>query len=130
MALMSEAGWLFLLRWIHLIAGITWIGLLYYFNFVQVPFFAETGQLGLHAIRVSQCCRETSTGCQPVVAQGGEVGVQSGARGHASPPSNKASTSRSWFWRIIHCCRSSALTGDGVFDTLKAVSKLVLKALG
>ena len=42
MALMSEAGWLFLLRWIHLIAGVTWIGLLYYFNFVQVPFFAET----------------------------------------------------------------------------------------
>ncbi len=42
MALMSEAGWLFLLRWIHLLAGITWIGLLYYFNFVQTPFFAET----------------------------------------------------------------------------------------
>lgn len=42
MALMSEAGWLFLLRWIHFLAGITWIGLLYYFNFVQVPFFGET----------------------------------------------------------------------------------------
>jgi uncharacterized membrane protein len=24
-------------RWLHLIAGITWIGLLYYFNLVQVP---------------------------------------------------------------------------------------------
>jgi len=24
-------------RWFHLLAGITWIGLLYYFNFVQVP---------------------------------------------------------------------------------------------
>src|SRR5262245_13412518 len=42
MALMSEAGWLLLLRWIHFLAGITWIGILYYFNFVQVPFFAET----------------------------------------------------------------------------------------
>jgi uncharacterized membrane protein len=42
MALMSEAGLLFLLRWIHFLAGITWIGLLYYFNFVQTPFFAET----------------------------------------------------------------------------------------
>jgi uncharacterized membrane protein len=42
MALMSEAGWLFLLRWIHFVSGITWIGLLYYFNFVQTPFFAET----------------------------------------------------------------------------------------
>jgi uncharacterized membrane protein len=24
-------------RWIHFLSGITWIGLLYYFNFVQVP---------------------------------------------------------------------------------------------
>lgn len=29
------------LVWIHVIAGITWIGLLYYFNFVQVPALAE-----------------------------------------------------------------------------------------
>ena len=28
------------LRWLHVLAGITWIGLLYYFNFVQVPSFA------------------------------------------------------------------------------------------
>jgi uncharacterized membrane protein len=40
MALFSGEGWLFLLRWFHFLAGITWIGLLYYFNFVQVPFFA------------------------------------------------------------------------------------------
>lgn len=31
----------FLLRWIHILAGVTWIGLLYYFNFCQVPYFAE-----------------------------------------------------------------------------------------
>jgi len=42
MALLTESGFLFLLRWIHFLAGITWIGLLYYFNFVQVPFFGET----------------------------------------------------------------------------------------
>lgn len=41
MALMSTEGVLFLLRWVHFFAGITWIGLLYYFNFVQTPFFAE-----------------------------------------------------------------------------------------
>src|SRR5215510_882446 len=34
-------GWLFLLRWLHFLAGITWIGMLYYFNFVQTPFFAK-----------------------------------------------------------------------------------------
>jgi uncharacterized membrane protein len=27
-------------RWLHIAAGITWIGLLYYFNFVQVPALA------------------------------------------------------------------------------------------
>jgi uncharacterized membrane protein len=30
-------------RWIHVIGGIAWIGLLYYFNFVQVPAFAALG---------------------------------------------------------------------------------------
>ena len=27
--------------WVHVMAGITWIGLLYYFNFVQVPALAD-----------------------------------------------------------------------------------------
>jgi len=29
----------FVIRWIHFLAGITWIGVLYYFNFIQTPFF-------------------------------------------------------------------------------------------
>ncbi|MGH7548096.1 MAG: urate hydroxylase PuuD [Gemmatimonadales bacterium] len=41
MALFSDAGIQFLFRWIHFLSGITWIGLLYYFNFVQGPFFVE-----------------------------------------------------------------------------------------
>jgi len=41
MALFSGDGWLFFLRWFHFLAGITWIGMLYYFNFVQTPFFAS-----------------------------------------------------------------------------------------
>ena len=32
----------FLFRWMHIWFGILWIGILYYFNFVQTPFFAET----------------------------------------------------------------------------------------
>jgi uncharacterized membrane protein len=31
-----------LARWVHFLAGVTWIGLLYYFNFVQGPFFNAT----------------------------------------------------------------------------------------
>ena len=40
MTLFSADGWLFLLRWFHFLAGIVWIGMLYYFNFVQTPYFA------------------------------------------------------------------------------------------
>ncbi|MEO7558559.1 MAG: urate hydroxylase PuuD [Gammaproteobacteria bacterium] len=47
--------WVILLeRWLHFLAGITWIGLLYYFNFVQVPALAaaaaDTGGPGGAAI--------------------------------------------------------------------------------
>jgi uncharacterized membrane protein len=34
----SEAFLRILLRWTHFVAGITWIGLLYFFNLVNVPF--------------------------------------------------------------------------------------------
>src|SRR6202046_1375006 len=30
-----------ILRWFHIIAGITWIGLLYFFNLVNVPFMKQ-----------------------------------------------------------------------------------------
>ena len=30
--------------WLHVLAGITWIGLLYYFNFVQVPALAAAAK--------------------------------------------------------------------------------------
>ena len=33
-------------RWLHILAGIMWIGLLYYFNFVQVPALAEAAKDG------------------------------------------------------------------------------------
>ena len=42
MELISMEGWWLLLRWVHYLAGITWIGLLYYFNFVQGEWFKET----------------------------------------------------------------------------------------
>jgi uncharacterized membrane protein len=36
-----QTNFLMLLRWIHFVAGITWIGLLYFFNLVNVPFMKE-----------------------------------------------------------------------------------------
>ena len=50
---MIAAEWLtqdlignFFLRYLHVLAGIAWIGLLYYFNFVQVPGLAAYGDEG------------------------------------------------------------------------------------
>jgi uncharacterized membrane protein len=39
--LFTQGGGEMLSRWGHYLAGVTWIGLLYYFNFVQTPAFAQ-----------------------------------------------------------------------------------------
>jgi len=41
LALLQGNAVAFLVRWIHLLAGVAWIGLLYYFNFVQGEYFKE-----------------------------------------------------------------------------------------
>ena len=33
----DQGFWLFVVRWLHVLSGIMWIGMLYYFNFVQMP---------------------------------------------------------------------------------------------
>jgi len=37
----------FVIRWAHLLFGITWIGMLYYFNFVQGSYFKKASPEGL-----------------------------------------------------------------------------------
>ena len=37
----TSQGFEMLLRWGHFLAGVTWVGLLYYFNFVQGEYFKE-----------------------------------------------------------------------------------------
>jgi len=39
-AIFTRTGGIMLSRWGHYLSGVTWIGLLYYFNFVQTPAFA------------------------------------------------------------------------------------------
>ncbi len=34
---MDHAWFMFVMRWLHVLCGIMWIGLLWYFNFVQIP---------------------------------------------------------------------------------------------
>ena len=33
----SSPEWPFIFRWLHVMFGVMWIGLLWYFNFVQIP---------------------------------------------------------------------------------------------
>jgi uncharacterized membrane protein len=33
----DAAFWMFVMRWLHIISGVMWIGLLWYFNFVATP---------------------------------------------------------------------------------------------
>lgn len=40
-ALFTQEGLMMVLRWIHFMAGVAWIGHLYYFNFVQGAFLTE-----------------------------------------------------------------------------------------
>jgi len=34
---LGHGFWAFIFRWLHVLAGVMWIGLLWYFNFVQIP---------------------------------------------------------------------------------------------
>ena len=41
LALGDKEWWSFLFRWMHVLSGVMWIGLLWYFNFVQIPNMAN-----------------------------------------------------------------------------------------
>ena len=57
-----------LVRWGHLLFGITWIGMLYYFNFIQGWLFQRslTGRSG-------RCQSQTGAKCAVVVPLGRDV---------------------------------------------------------
>jgi len=42
MSELSYSGWETFFRWVHFVAGITWVGLLYFFNLVNVPYTKST----------------------------------------------------------------------------------------
>ena len=42
-------------RWIHVLAGIVWIGMLYFFNFVNVPFQGTHGRRHQEEGRTRSC---------------------------------------------------------------------------
>jgi uncharacterized membrane protein len=34
---LDMAFWTFFMRWLHVLSGVMWIGILWYFNFIQIP---------------------------------------------------------------------------------------------
>ena len=34
---LDKNWWAFAFRWLHVLSGVMWIGILWYFNFVQIP---------------------------------------------------------------------------------------------
>ena len=46
---------MWLLRWFHVVAAIMWVGILYYFNFVQIPNMAKIPDEQKPAISKSYC---------------------------------------------------------------------------
>ena len=52
----------FLLRWIHFLGGITWIGMLYFFNLVNVQFQKEIDARDQGQGQSPCCCRRPSGG--------------------------------------------------------------------
>ena len=71
-----------LLRWFHFLAGITWIGILYYFNFVQVAAqkTQEEAQASYRGIQAKYA--SVLSGRQPVIRRKdlGSKGVFYGAQ--------------------------------------------------
>ncbi len=48
-----------ILRWFHIIAGIAWVGLLYFFNLINVPFMK---QVDASIKSASSCCSGSQSG--------------------------------------------------------------------
>ena len=43
-AVRVDHAWMtFFMRWLHVLSGVMWIGLLWYFNFVQIPSMPRSG---------------------------------------------------------------------------------------
>ena len=68
-AIGMEGYWAQFLRYLHVFAGILWIGLLYYFNFVQIPTMPKVPA-------------ELKPGVTKYIAPGGPVLVPLGGAGH------------------------------------------------
>ena len=58
----DQAWWIFLVRWLHVMSGIMWIGLLWYFNFVQIPTMPKVPASWGRVVFTGAFCTSTARG--------------------------------------------------------------------
>jgi uncharacterized membrane protein len=113
---------LMMFRWIHFIAGITWLGLLYFFNLVNIPFLKELDPatrgkivpgLMLRALLWFRIAAVVTV--LMGLAYWGEIVGTDARNGSASPGLAMASFFILWtvVWGLMYAC---LIPGKGVLD--------------
>jgi len=111
-----------LLRWIHFLAGITWIGLLYFFNLVNVPLMKELDPATKGKVMPPLMTRALWWFRMSAVvtvlaglAYWGEIVAVDARNGGASSGMAMASFFLIWtiVWGVLYAC---LIPGKGIFD--------------
>jgi uncharacterized membrane protein len=117
-----NTNFLMLVRWIHFVAGITWIGLLYFFNLVNVPFMKELDATTKGKVLPSLMTRTLwwfrMSAALTVLAgliYWGKVVATDALNGGGSSGTVMASFFLIWtiVWGILYAC---LIPGKGIFD--------------
>lgn len=113
---------LMLFRWLHFIGGITWIGLLYFFNLVNVPFMKELDPVTKGKVLPSLMSRTLwwfRWGSVLTVLMGlaywGTIVASDARNGHASSGGVMGTFFAIWTitWALMYACQ---IPGKGVLD--------------
>src|ERR1700730_10455885 len=111
-----------LMRWFHFIAGITWIGLLYFFNLVNVPFMKELDSATKGKVLPALMSRALwwfRWGSVVTVLMGfaywGSIVASDARNGGATPGAPMASFVGIWTvtWAVMYAC---VVPGKGLLD--------------
>ena len=117
-----NTNFLMLVRWIHFLAGITWIGLLYFFNLVNVPVMKELDATTKGKVMPALMTRAlwwfrmsaALTVLAGLIYWGKVVAVDAQNGGSSSGPV-MASFFLIWtiVWGVLYAC---LIPGKGIFD--------------
>jgi uncharacterized membrane protein len=95
-------------RWLHVLSGITWVGLLYYFNFVQLPALARAKADGTAAGIVRHVAPRALLWFRWAAVATWVTGAVYLVAGHSTPEMNG-------FWRAFGLQGTAAPIGIGAW---------------